>query len=87
MLQFVNALLIFTYDSVISVTRRTSSISKGVLAAILVGAIASAVSITATLTFLVTRRHARSQQSMSRRRLCELSYTTTYDLFLQDLQY
>ncbi|XP_044473814.1 probable LRR receptor-like serine/threonine-protein kinase At1g06840 isoform X3 [Mangifera indica] len=67
--ELLNVTLLGPYASMIPVTRRTSSISEGVLAAILVGAIASAVSITATLTFLVTRRHARSQQSMSRRRL------------------
>ncbi|XP_044473991.1 probable LRR receptor-like serine/threonine-protein kinase At1g06840 isoform X2 [Mangifera indica] len=67
--ELLNFTLLGPYASMIPVTRRTSSISEGVLAAILVGAIASAVPITATLTFLVTRRHARSQQSMSRRRL------------------
>ncbi|KAJ0088589.1 hypothetical protein Patl1_31598 [Pistacia atlantica] len=49
-------------------TRRTG-ISKGVLAAIVVPAIASAVVITAAVTFLMTRRLARNQRSLSRRRM------------------
>ncbi|KAJ0088125.1 hypothetical protein Patl1_31610 [Pistacia atlantica] len=68
----INAVLIHTYDFFTATldpeTRRTG-ISKGVLAAIVVPAIASAVVITAAVTFLMTRRLARNQRSLSRRRM------------------
>ncbi|KAJ0027198.1 hypothetical protein Pint_35130 [Pistacia integerrima] len=66
--ELLNFTLLGPYASINPETQRTG-ISKGVLAAIVVAAIASAVVISATVTFLMTRRHARNQLSLSRRRM------------------
>ncbi|XP_031271571.1 probable LRR receptor-like serine/threonine-protein kinase At1g06840 [Pistacia vera] len=61
--ELLNFTLLGPYASLNPETQRTG-ISKGVLAAIVVAAIASAVVISAAVTFLMTRRHARNQQKI-----------------------
>ncbi|XWS09528.1 hypothetical protein CRYUN_Cryun40dG0092400 [Craigia yunnanensis] len=47
----------------------TKGISKGILVAVIVGGVACAVAMSAIVTILITRRHARYLHAMSRKRL------------------
>ncbi|KAK2657747.1 hypothetical protein Ddye_010799 [Dipteronia dyeriana] len=53
----------------INVETPRTGISSGILAAIILGAVASAVATSAMVTLLIARRHTRSQYSLSRKRL------------------
>ncbi|KAJ0027200.1 hypothetical protein Pint_35132 [Pistacia integerrima] len=66
--ELLNFTLLGPYASINPETQRRG-ISKGAFAAIVVAATVSAVVISAAVTFLMTRRHARNQHSLSRRRM------------------
>ncbi|KAK3200687.1 hypothetical protein Dsin_024102 [Dipteronia sinensis] len=66
--ELLNFTLLGPYATMNVETRRTG-ISSGILAVIIVVAVASALAISAMVTLLITRRHTRSQHSLSRKRL------------------
>ncbi|KAL5738929.1 hypothetical protein ACOSQ2_028109 [Xanthoceras sorbifolium] len=66
--ELLNFTLLGPYATV-NIKTQTTGISGGILAAIIVGAVACAVAISATVTLLIARRHARYLHSLSRKRL------------------
>ncbi|KAM7265657.1 hypothetical protein ACFE04_003340 [Oxalis oulophora] len=66
--ELLNFTLLGPYSD-ISFDSAKSSISKGVLAAIVLGAFASGIATWALITVLITRRRARKQMLISRKRL------------------
>lgn len=55
-------------------TAQKAGITGGTLAAIILGAIASAMVISAIVILIMARRHAQSQRILSRRRLCKFIF-------------
>lgn len=66
--EFLNFTLLGPYSNMNPGIQRTS-ISKGILAAIILGAIGSAVAISAVVTLLIVRWHAIDRHNLSRTRL------------------